>query len=118
MPQEKTCKNGGFHGNPPLFERMLLLRKTRFANRKFSSDQLDQVVVTTELRLDEACTKLVAAKPNCNVRDRSIAGAAALIEQQIARDEVFLTINGFPFFYLSIIARTVTADFHPAERSA
>ena len=59
--------------------------------------------------------KLVVAKPNCNVGDRSVAGAAALIEQQVARDEVFLAINGFPFFHLSIIARTVTADFHPCR---
>ena len=59
--------------------------------------------------------ELVAAKPNCNVGDRSIAGAAALIEQQIARDEVFLAVNGFPFFYFSIIARAVTADFYPVS---
>ena len=37
----------------------VVTQNTRFANRKFSSDQVDHVVTTTELRLEEAWTSLL-----------------------------------------------------------
>lgn len=56
--------------------------------------------------------ELIAAEPNADMRDRGIARAAGLIEQQVARGKVPFAVNRFPGIHIGVIACAVTADFY------